>query len=196
MSVSSCNSGGMWLSALEVLKTEPECAHLRPNLEKLYEAKAQRADVRNDIADLLEEEEDEHFQNLTPKEKAAHKENMANLELDDRAFQKEVHEFAGEAPYLAAEVGMSVANPLKDAVGPAINVATLTIGMISVVLAPFIADMRGGYGSIGCSLTKECDESKYPLEGFDILVLFMLSLLSFACCVRSAWIGMRDKASE
>jgi len=54
-------------------------------------------------------------------------------------------------------IGDTVGDPLKDTSGPAVNIVMKLMAIIALVTAPFVADMRDGYGLIGCSLNRNCD---------------------------------------
>merc|ERR1719163_111473 len=62
----------------------------------------------------------------------------------------------GTAKHMAAVVGDTVGDPLKDTSGPAVNILMKLMAIISLVIGPFVASTRGGYGLIGCSLNKAC----------------------------------------
>jgi len=93
--------------------------------------------------------------------------------------------------YEVAEVAENVADPLKDAVAPSMSILMKEMAMISCVLGPYFASTRGGYGVIGCSLSRDCNGDKYPLEGFDILMSVVYSLVAcffavatvYKCCL-------------
>jgi inorganic pyrophosphatase len=57
----------------------------------------------------------------------------------------------------ACVIGDTVGDPLKDTSGPAVNIVMKLMAIIALVTAPFVADMRDGYGLIGCSLNRNCD---------------------------------------
>jgi len=58
----------------------------------------------------------------------------------------------------ACVIGDTVGDPLKDTSGPAVNIVMKLMAIISLVCAPFIADIRGGYGLIGCSINQNCSD--------------------------------------
>merc|ERR1711988_1665081 len=57
----------------------------------------------------------------------------------------------------ACVIGDTVGDPLKDTSGPAVNIVMKLMAIIALVSAPFVADMRGGYGLIGCSINNNCE---------------------------------------
>merc|ERR1712146_677340 len=92
----------------------------------------------------------------------------------------------------AAEIGEHIADPLKDAVAPAMPTLMKQLSIICCVFGPYFASARVGYGTLGCDFSRNCDAEKYPMEGFDILICIVYACvgLFFTCvwtykCVRT-----------
>merc|ERR1712070_1230165 len=58
------------------------------------------------------------------------------------------------------------------------------MAMLSVVLGPYFASTRGGFGVLGCDMVRDCNTDKYPLEGFDMLMCGVYAVAALYYCVR------------
>jgi len=112
--------------------------------------------------------------------------------------EEKVKKSVGMPDHQAAEVCAAVGEQLKDAVGPAINIMMKELAITAVVFGPFFANVRGGFGTIGCSLTVDCDSSKYPLEGFDYVIILATIVFVLAIAIRAAmrFYNARRKQSD
>jgi inorganic pyrophosphatase len=75
---------------------------------------------------------------------------------DNAKKQIEQENKKGTPEHMAAVIGDTVGDPLKDTSGPAVNILMKLMAIIALVFAPFIAALRDGYGLIGCSLNQAC----------------------------------------
>merc|ERR1719247_2578095 len=75
---------------------------------------------------------------------------------DNAKKQIEQENKKGTPEHMAAVIGDTVGDPLKDTSGPAVNILMKLMAIIALVFAPFIAALRDGYGLIGCSLNRQC----------------------------------------
>lgn len=109
------------------------------------------------------------------------RDGLAGAEEEEESKEDIERELEGHKPkpaYEAAQVGEDVADPLKDAVAPAVSVLMKEVAMIAAVLGPYFASVRGGYGTIGCDIVRTCDPLEYPMEGFD----YVLMAVFFTVC--------------
>ena len=114
----------------------------------------------------------------------------------DEAKRKLV-EFGPKPAYESAQICESIGDPLKDSVSPTMSIVMKEVAMISVVLVPFFSSVRGGYGSIGCSLNRACDTAEYPMEGFDILLVSIFSIfLAILITIRIRFMLAKSKGKN
>jgi inorganic pyrophosphatase len=85
----------------------------------------------------------------------------------------EMMQHAPHKSYQYGEVCEAIADPLKDAISPSVNVLMKEMAMVALVFGPFFASSRDGYGAIGCSISVHCNSEKYPMEGFEYLTLLV-----------------------
>lgn len=124
-----------------------------------------------------------HFQYLGPtdsynryKSQLVAAEHDGNLKEIKEAKRK-LLENGPKPAYEAAVVCETVGDPLKDVVAPSMSILLKDLPMIAIVMIPFFASVRGGYGTIGCDVDRDCNAEKYPMEGFDLLVLSLCGAL-------------------
>merc|ERR1711959_745137 len=101
-------------------------------------------------------------------EDLAAEEEEAGYSIQD--IRENVEKCKPQLAYEVVEVGENIADPLKDAVAPAMAIVMKEMAMMACVLGPYFASTRGGFGIIGCELSRDCNAEKYPLEGFDYIM--------------------------
>merc|ERR1712196_512018 len=88
------------------------------------------------------------------------------MDLNDKEKIEEANaEMLQHAPhksYQYGEICEAIADPLKDAISPSINILMKEMAMVALVFGPFFASSRDGYGAIGCSISVHCNSEKYP----------------------------------
>jgi len=149
-SVSLANTGGIWSMTRQLMQAN----YMGPT-EAYDKFKAKLVMKENEVAVPGEETEET-------------KEDI----------ERELEEHKPKPAYEAAQVGEDVADPIKDAVAPAVSVLMKEVAMLACVLGPYFASVRGGYGTIGCDIVRNCNPEEYPMEGFDYVLMFLL----FAIC--------------
>lgn len=124
-------------------------------------------------------------------------------ELDEEHEDEDhyIHELKGlvehaqpKASYLKAEIAEDIADPLKDLISPAISVLMKQTAILVTVVGPYFASIRGGYGALGCSLSKRCDTTRYPLEPFDYILFVVYGVLIVALV--GIWINKFFRAPD
>jgi Na+/H+-translocating membrane pyrophosphatase len=92
-------------------------------------------------------------------------------------IKQKVKEMKPQEPYENAEENENAGEILKDAIAPSINILMKEMAILTAVLGSYFASVRGGYGILGCNFSHNCDSDRYPMEGFDIMVLVLYSIL-------------------
>jgi len=153
LSVSSANAGGIWSMTLQKLSTN---YHGPSSGYSMWKAR-----LLTHMVDRtkMENGDDTYEYSLTQ-------------------CRDEVKKNAPDPEYFAVEVADSLADPLKDAIAPAISILIKEMSITAAVLGPYFASCRGGYGTIGCELTRNCDTERYPMEGFDYVILAVLVIVA------------------
>merc|ERR1712100_193444 len=72
---------------------------------------------------------------------------------------------------------------MKDAISPTISILMKELAVISLVLVPFFASVRGGFGTIGCAISRDCDAVEYSMQGFDYLVILIFGTMAMIFCL-------------
>lgn len=160
LSVSSANAGGIWSMTLQKLSTN---YHGPTSGYAMWKARllTHMVDMNDWERDSKDDDYDEY-------------EDFPNFSK----CRDEVKKNAPDPEYFAVEVANGLADPLKDAIAPAISILVKEMAITSAVLGPYFASCRGGYGTIGCELSRNCDTERYPMEGFDYVILAVLVIMA------------------
>ena len=142
-----------------------------------------------------------HFQYLGPtdsynryKSQLVAAEHDGNLKEIKEAKRK-LLENGPKPAYEAAAICETVGDPLKDMVASSMSILMKELAMISLVMVPFFSSVRGGYGTIGCDIDRDCNAEKYPMEGFDLLLLGIFGALGLGLTVRQCVAKCRGTTS-